>query len=500
MAPKQREPVPNLALYNLRDAAGLTQQELADAITELGREQGKKVSVDNMTISRWERGVIERPSPVYRCLLAQIFKVSLDELGFTRPKSFDDRTPDLDLDVDAFLTGHSPLDHEPRVKEDQEQWRNVRAQLNSHRAALASAAVELYDADHRVRDTNLIAAPGWILDRPVPLDTVTLTHHAETMPTAVTGIESQSRSVRPLATSARRYPRYSYAVREVGHPGLFENRLSYRLANLENRRNRVRMTFGHTTYFDAIDVCEASAHEMARTHLRESDHGVVVGRPSWRSLPLRRLVGDPFDLTRRVVLPSINTLTIRKAPDRVSFVLHNRSADRVAVAGGMLHVMPAGVFQPSSLLPSAQVEDFDLWRNMMREYSEEFLGNPEHGGDGVPIDYDSQPFVTMTEAFDQGRIRSWYLGTGVDALTLFGEILTVTVFDADVYDELFAEMVEANEEGTIVVAGSRTARSTAIPFDEMTVPRLLEERERFAPAAAACLRLAWEHRDVLLAS
>ena len=57
------------------------------------------------------------------------------------------------------------------------------------------------------------------------------------------------------------------------------------------------------------------------------------------------------------------------------------------IAGGMLSVIPTGVFQPASILPTHEPPDFDMWHNMMREYSEEFLGNPEHDGDGDPIDW-----------------------------------------------------------------------------------------------------------------
>jgi hypothetical protein len=38
--------------------------------------------------------------------------------------------------------------------------------------------------------------------------------------------------------------------------------------------------------------------------------------------------------------------------------------------------MPAGVFQPSTVRSGGHDADFDLWRNIMREYSEECLGNP----------------------------------------------------------------------------------------------------------------------------
>ncbi|MGO8893481.1 MAG: hypothetical protein ACLQB1_27925 [Streptosporangiaceae bacterium] len=47
--------------------------------------------------------------------------------------------------------------------------------------------------------------------------------------------------------------------------------------------------------------------------------------------------------------------------------------------------MPTGVFQPASITATHDSPDFNLWPNMMREYSEEFLGNPEHDGDGIPV-------------------------------------------------------------------------------------------------------------------
>ncbi len=37
------------------------------------------------------------------------------------------------------------------------------------------------------------------------------------------------------------------------------------------------------------------------------------------------------------------------------------------------HVIPAGVFQPSGIAPWNMAGDFDLWRNILREMSEEFL-------------------------------------------------------------------------------------------------------------------------------
>ncbi|MFF3669926.1 hypothetical protein [Microtetraspora malaysiensis] len=47
-------------------------------------------------------------------------------------------------------------------------------------------------------------------------------------------------------------------------------------------------------------------------------------------------------------------------------------------------------FQPSSMAPWDLLNDFDLWRNIVWELSEELLGTPEHDGSrSVPIDYDA---------------------------------------------------------------------------------------------------------------
>ena len=87
--------------------------------------------------------------------------------------------------------------------------------------------------------------------------------------------------------------------------------------------------------------------------------------------------------------------------------MHRRDAKAVAAAGGMYHVAPAGVFQPAALAPAHQANDFSLWRNMQREFSEEFLGNAEHDGNGIdPIDYDAdEPFISFERARQAGDFR-----------------------------------------------------------------------------------------------
>jgi hypothetical protein len=118
-------------------------------------------------------------------------------------------------------------------------------------------------------------------------------------------------------------------------------------------------------------------------------------------------------------------------------------------------VIPAGEFQPSSVALWDRRSDFDLWRNIAREYSEELLGAPEHDGTRTePIDYASWPLYQAREqARAAGTVTVLLLGIGLDALTLAATILTVVVIDDDVFDAVFGRAVRFNDEGEIVGIG-----------------------------------------------
>jgi hypothetical protein len=310
-----------------------------------------------------------------------------------------------------------------------------------------------------------------------------------------------SAAARSLGSPQERYRRYSQALWQLDRPALFANRIGFRLLDVAfPAAGRGRLTFGATTYVDAVDVCEAAAHELADRHLLLGDGGTALARPATRPLPFRTLIGDLFDLARRPLLPSIDTLTVRRSRHAASFVLHQRDAGQVAVAGGRDHVMPAGVFQPSSLSLAGLVSGFDLWRNLQREYGEELLGRLDHdGAAGTPIDYREEPFRSMDAARLAGRVRVWCLSVGLDPLTLWGEILTVAVFDDEVFDELFGGLVVANDGGVAVTVSAPGRPARGVPFVEGRVAQLLGSAP-LAPAAAARLALAWRDRETLLAT
>lgn len=133
---------------------------------------------------------------------------------------------------------------------------------------------------------------------------------------------------------------------------------------------------------------------------------------------------------------------------------------------------------------------------MVREFSEELLGAPEdYSSKDGPFRYDHWDFYRrLTAGRDAGKLGVWCLGLGVDPLTLVADILTVAVFDPDLFDAVFSGLVADNAEGHVVSSRGETGFS----FTEKVVSRFTIGAEPMQAAGAAVLQLAWNHRALLL--
>jgi transcriptional regulator with XRE-family HTH domain len=383
------------------------------------------------------------------------------------------------------------------VAESRARWRTERRWLNQHRSDMARLAAELYRDEWRVPLTPLIAAPSWSISEPVELRSFALRLDETQHGVSVDGSEVETLAVRPLRSSGLHFDRYTAAVKQLDPPRLFESRPSYRL--LDIALDERRLDFGMAAYFDKLDLSEALGHEMAIACMAYHGELPTTAALSGR-LPFRDLIGDPFATDRRAIVPAITTLTIRlrRHPLPPTFLLHWRDPARVATAGGTYDVIPAGEFQPSSVALWDRSADFDLWRNVVREYAEEVLGAPEHDGTrSAPIDYEAWPlYCELDRALADGTMSAHLLGLALDALTLAATILTVVVIDDDVFERVFGDAVRYNEEGEIVAIGDGRV-AEGIPFTREAVDRLLTS-EPLASPGAGCLALAWQHRSQLL--
>ncbi|WP_156757159.1 XRE family transcriptional regulator [Actinokineospora pegani] len=372
------------------------------------------------------------------------------------------------------------------MRRSQDGWLAVRAATARRGRELSELAAWLYPESARARGGHVLAGPGWLPDTLIPLHDVRL--EFDDTPLAVPPLTAPLDDVLPLTDRGERYHSYSRAVRDLVRPRLLENRVSYRLLGV-HADGGLALRFGTTTLFEVFDAKECVAHEFKAAFLRSK--GSV---PRLRDLPIRAGVVDPFDPGRWLMSPGISTLTIRHDPRAGHrFVLHQRDSSAVADGGGMCAVMPSGEFQPSTTATVDVRNDFSLWHNIMREYSEEFLGDPEHDGAGTrAIDYArDEPFAAFGEARAAGAFRVWHCGLVMDALTLGPTQRTVAVIDAPTYDALFRDLVHANDEGHLVGEGGRID----MPFTADAVDRL---QPRMSSGSASLLRMAWHHRRLLL--
>ena len=373
---------------------------------------------------------------------------------------------------------------------------DTRTWLNSNRGALTRRAQAFYPDEIHVADTTLIADGDWLGNHPVDFEEVALEWTDQSPTPAITGQDVHFRSLLPISESGSRFKTYCGAVQELDAPELFVDRPSYRLVGVGGiHAGKPKLKFSRTSYFEMLNVCEALAFETAQDDpTRPGGSNGTAGR-------LRRHAGDLLDLGRRPVLPSINTLTLRKDADgSASYFLHLRGSKAVSTASGLYHVIPAGVFQPASRSPGGFLSDLDLWRSTMREYSEEMLGSPEITGDeGMTIDYaETEPFKSLVAARAEGRIRPFFFGLALDPLTPAGEFLTTVVFDHDAFDEIFGpKLVKTNDEGRLIGVQSG-AQLLGLPFTQAAIDETVRGHE-VAAAAQGCLQLSMKHREELLA-
>jgi hypothetical protein len=358
-------------------------------------------------------------------------------------------------------------------------WLGVRAYLRENRPGLTKAAAAAYPNIQTMAGTHLLTRSDWEPRRPVPLDDIDIALEPGEEFEHAAKLTEAARQILPRRTDGSQYRTYAEALGEIAAPTLFENRPTYRLLDGDLTAQRPWLRFGHGNYFDGINTGEAAAHEFTAV----SQH--LIGEQR-----LRAAIGNPCDPVRRPVNLAISTLTIRHERDRprATCLLHWRDPSKVGHAGGLYQVVPVGIFQPSGLAAWNVRNDFSLWRGTVRELSEELLGTDEdYDSERGPIDYESWSFAErLSKAMADGTLRVYCLGMGVDPLTFATDLLTVAVFDAPVFDELFGEIALSNAEGQVL---------QAIRFEPDAI-RALTARRPFQAAGEALLELALTHEVI----
>jgi len=376
-------------------------------------------------------------------------------------------------------------------------FRRTRSHLKRDVGSLYERSLAEQDGSRFYKELPILTREHWIPPQPLPSDAVELELRELTV--TLDPAEARRRVSRylPRRGNGSTVDSYSEAIGLYDRPQVWFNGGAYRLMDVVAQAatpgtggTAFRLTFGPARYFDGQDTSEFLGLEAAERAARGKR--VVTGGA------YRAWLADPFDFSRRAALPGISTLTIRRSSKEAYFFMHRRDPSKVAVAMNATNVSPAGEFQPyNDVLPAWQA-DLNLWHNVMREYAEEFLGRVDSMGQGGSIiDYElNEPYSGFAEAKRQGAVVFRFLGIGLDPLNWKPEICTVCIWKDSVFDKLFKEMVEVNEEGVIVV-GERAKRGYhGMRFNAGNVLAYANTETTFPPGRT-CLRLAWKWRHLL---
>jgi len=106
-------------------------------------------------------------------------------------------------------------------------------------------------------------------------------------------------------------------------------------------------------------------------------------------------------------------------------------------------------------------------------------------------------YRAMRRARESGRLRAYFLGVVLHSLSLNPAIITAVVIDDVVFDDLFRDLVTINAEGQVITSIDNNQSVRGLPFTEETVQRFLDN-EPLGGTSAACLALAWQHRESLM--
>lgn len=401
----------------------------------------------------------------------------------------------------------------PAVKEERRQRRRERfravrtwmRELGSERKIVAAAHRAHADLLAPAPMNLFITQPAWVLSEPLELDRLTVELVEEDdVPRVPQERYEPQRKYWPLGSDDKPVRRYHEAITQFDTPpGIWFNAPSYRLLGVERRADGgLALRVGTTTYWDAYDSWAAlqfeAAHQLreaeAARQPRETGSASPVG-------PYRRSLGTPFDLTNRNCAIGISVLTVCRTRKGPLFYLQRRAPGQVAVMGGMAGLIPAGEFQPSSAAYAAVHSDADIWRCIMREFSEEFFARKDLVEQRAAlVDYEREsPFRELQQARLRGWVRPYVLDVGFDPVSWKAGIRLVCVFDEDAYLDIFRGMQPRSDEGELELLSLHRIGNEPLegmPLDAATVRRYLKD-PTITEAARLCIGLTWEHREKL---
>lgn len=374
-----------------------------------------------------------------------------------------------------------------------ERFVDIRRSVAQRRPELNRLALRLHAANVHPDLPSVLTSPRMRPAQPLPLTRLRIVmRRAGQLPPVSVPRRRRVRRMLPPQRSGAPVATYSEAIELHAKPALWNDLATYRVVSVDLAGANPEIQVGISSFFLGVDISELLGHELAA-----GSRGRRRDRPA--TYPIRYRLGSPVDLAARNVLTAVSALTLRVSGDRSTFFLHERDRSKVALAGGMMHLAPSGVYQPSADDPTTIDRDKSPWLTLCREFAEEYLGVDEARGlAGAQLSYEwDEPYASINTAYESGEIRAHVLFMGLDPVSLCPELVTLVTIGASAFDRIFGSMVQRNDEGEFRGARIASGRLIGFDFDESTIAYLTAS-DRLTPTASSALMYAWAHRDVVI--
>lgn len=259
-------------------------------------------------------------------------------------------------------------------------------------------------------------------------------------------------------------------------------------------------------YFDFLNTCEYLSYELASFFvknsfyknllLKDNESGYkqitdfLINNPD--SIP-QISITQPFNfLSRHSAFGTCSIVILKRTNKESVFILNVRSS-QLTETPNLVHVIPAGTFQPNTQNNSFHKKEFLFSENIFREFIEELV-------EDIHIRQNPK-FVTVYEdMYGKGKGKKFrdriirpenfellYLGTVIDPLNLKPEILTVLLLHEGHIGELLSTNPSWETEGTSL---------RQIEFKKEKLKEIIE-KENLVPTGKAHLTLALHHFDLI---
>lgn len=227
----------------------------------------------------------------------------------------------------------------------------------------------------------------------------------------------------------------------------------YRLLTIDKH-----FTFCPGRYFSFINCLECLSCELSKAIIEGGYRSKICGKhvilpdddtctevteyllSHESSVPLRQRV-VPLDFgARHTPFGTATLLIVRRSRDVPMMLLNTRSS-RLLETKGLMHVIPAGTFQPNGGTDHLHKDEFSLVENVCREFCEEILCSKRLRSQGAAVSSIRDMYLAKGNRLrdyirDQRVAEVLYLGTVVDPLNLKPEAATVLMLHAGYLEAL----------------------------------------------------------------